>query len=86
MMWRAMRTPLILALLVLAAPAIAAETCRTDRNKVRGADGRCRAAEKVRPYEPDRVRAGSQPGFVDLGGGTEVRIGGRVRADYDARR
>ena len=27
------------------------------------------------------VKTGREPGFVDLGNGTEVRIGGRVRAD-----
>lgn len=26
------------------------------------------------------------PGSIDLGGGTSLRIGGRVRADYDLRR
>lgn len=41
---------------------------------------------KLEPYDPDRVRAGSRPGFIDLGNGTEVRIGGRTRLDYDTRR
>jgi hypothetical protein len=26
---------------------------------------------------------GRQPGFIDLGNGTEVRVGGRVRIDVD---
>ena len=46
----------------------------------------CRAEDRLRPYEPGSVRAGREPGFVDLGNGTEVRVGGRVRMDYDGRR
>lgn len=44
------------------------------------------AAAPLKSYDPDAVRAGRDPGFVDLGNGTEVRIGGRARFDYDARR
>ena len=46
----------------------------------------CRPDERLRPYEPGAARAGRDPGFVELGNGTEVRVGGRVRMDYDVRR
>lgn len=36
--------------------------------------------------DDSRLRAGSQPGFLDLGNGTEVRIGGRARIEYEGRR
>jgi hypothetical protein len=32
------------------------------------------------------LKAGKSPGFIDLGNGSEVRIGGRVRADTMYRR
>ena len=34
----------------------------------------------------EALRAGRDPGFLDLGNGVEVRIGGRVRADAVLRR
>ena len=43
------------------------------------------AAEKPVPFDPREVRR-RQPGRFDFGNGTEVRIGGRVQADYDLRR
>lgn len=47
---------------------------------------RCKDEDRLRPYEPERQRAGRTPGSVDLGNGTEVRIGGSVRMDYEVRR
>ncbi len=49
---------------------------------------RCRTAapRKVEPYDPDRLKAGSRPGFIDLGGGTEIQVGGRARMEFDSRR
>lgn len=38
--------------------------------------------KKFEPYDPRATRSGSRQGFIDMGGGTEVRIGGRVRAEY----
>jgi hypothetical protein len=32
------------------------------------------------------LRAGTEPGFIDLGGGTQVRVGGRVRVEAGTRR
>jgi hypothetical protein len=39
-----------------------------------------------RPDERPALKAGQRPGFIDLGGGTEVRIGGRARLDMDRSR
>jgi hypothetical protein len=45
----------------------------------------CRTALTKPEVEGDRaaLKAGRRPGFIDLGNGTEVRIGGRVRLDID---
>lgn len=84
-----LRPPAIAALLLLSGQA-AAETCPPAagqaRREARAPTSCAPPARKVEPYDPDRVRAGTRPGFIDLGGGTEVRIGGRARMDYDARR
>lgn len=78
----------IASLLLVGTPALA-ETCRApdrpDRKVVSGGT-RCPQAERPTPYDPDRARAGRTPGFIDLGGGTEVRIGGRAKFDYDVHR
>jgi len=47
----------------------------------------CPATETLRrPDERPALKAGQRPGFIDLGGGTEVRIGGRARLDMDRSR
>ena len=46
----------------------------------------CPPEERLQPYDPDRVKAGRSLGVIDLGNGAEVRIGGRVRMEYDTRR
>jgi hypothetical protein len=46
----------------------------------------CQPSERLRPYEPETIRAGRERGFIDLGNGTELRVGGSVRMDYDVRR
>lgn len=82
--------PALAILALLAASGAAAETCPAPSDPARrgvGTRASCPPrARTVEPYDPDRVRAGGRPGFVDLGGGSEVRIGGRARMDYDARR
>jgi hypothetical protein len=40
-----------------------------------------RKSPPVRRPEHPPAQAGRDPGFVDLGNGTTMRIGGRVRAD-----
>ena len=82
------RPSLIVAIGLLACQGALAETCR----KPAGTSGAARRArdcppdERVQPYDPDRLKAGRTPGLIDLGNGTEVRIGGRVRMEYDTRR
>lgn len=65
-----------------------ARPCRPGEAPRFSDDGRahCDTGDKLRPVDPAAPRAGSRPGFIDLGGGTEVRVGGRVQMDYDARR
>ena len=46
----------------------------------------CKPSERLRPYEPEKTRPGRDRGFIDLGNGTELRVGGSVRMDYDVRR
>ena len=66
-------------------PAAADECARTSRPGQGTVRPDCRPA-RLEPYDPDRARAGRDPGFVDLGNGTEIRIGGRARLDTDVRR
>lgn len=65
-----------------------AEACREPAPSAKSqlSKGGCPPERRVQPYDPDRVRTGRTPGFIDLGQGTEVRIGGRVRMEYDTRR
>lgn len=80
-----MRIGLVLvALAALASPAAAAERCPETQS--RGAKTTCAPpARTFEPYDPDRLRGGSRPGFIDLGG-TEVRVGGRARYEYGYQR
>ena len=67
--------------------AVLADACRRTGDKQKSAQSvPCGPDQRVEPYEPARVRAGRNPGFIDLGNGTEVSVGGRVRMDYDRRR
>lgn len=69
------------ALALLAAAPVAAADCRPDRPADVRPSSDCAPARS----RADRARAG-RPGFIDLGNGTEVRIGGRVRIDHEGRR
>lgn len=75
------------ALLLAASPALS-ESCRLPASGAKSPGGRsaCKPEERLRSYEPDVVRSGKQPGFINLGNGTEVRVGGRAQMDYDVRR
>lgn len=79
-----MRIGLVLvALAALASQAAAAERCPA---KPRGGRTTCLPTERTfEPYDPDRLKGGSRPGFIDLGG-TEVRVGGRARYEYGYQR
>lgn len=70
--------------------AHAACGAKVERGATKTTSG-CRASgfekpRKYEPYDPGRARAGSLPGFVDIGGGTQVRVTGRVRTEFDYRR
>ena len=86
-----MRLPIILSLLLIGAagPALAKE-CRTPNlppgMEVRLPPG-CEEplpASRSRAERRDGLR--TEQGFIDLGNGTQVRISGRVRAEYGVRR
>jgi hypothetical protein len=82
--------PAALALPGLLATLAAAEArpCRSGETPSFAWNGRpsCDAGETLKPYDPTAPRAGRQPGSIDLGNGTEVRVGGRVQMEYDGRR
>jgi hypothetical protein len=84
-----MRSIACLVLMLAAAPAVAKE-CRTPDVPpgVRvqlppGCDNPVRTGE-AREAKQGSVRA--EQGFVEIGGGTKVRIGGRVRAEVGVNR
>ncbi|HMO29680.1 hypothetical protein [Enterovirga sp.] len=66
----------------LSVPAASAGCDKQGTRQARSGCARAEAPKKFEPYDPSAARAGSRQGFIDVGGGTEVRIGGRVRADY----
>ena len=74
------------AAVALTSGAAFADSCPRsgDSGKRKAAD--CKPTERLQPYDPNKVRAGREPGFIDLGQGSELRVGGRVRMDYDVRR
>ena len=77
----------IVGALLVAAPVWAACPAPGERTAGKAVRRDCPPpAAKVEPYDPDRLRAGSRPGFIDFGGGTEIRIGGRARTEFDSRR
>ena len=46
----------------------------------------CKDAVRVKDSDPAQGALRADNGFIDLGGGTKVRIGRRVRAEYGFRR
>jgi hypothetical protein len=67
--------------------AARAEACRGEPSRSgRAAATPCREEDRLRPYEPDRPRSDRAPGSIDLGNGSELRVGGRVGMDYEVRR
>ncbi len=81
-----MRLPIILPLLLIGAagPALAKE-CRTPHfppgMEVRLPPGCDEPVPTGRTRAERRDGLGAEQGFIDLGNGTQVRIGGRVRAE-----
>ncbi|TDR88034.1 hypothetical protein [Enterovirga rhinocerotis] len=84
---RRIASPLAFAVLVMALPALAAP-CPAPGSRAKASRADCPPVpKKFEPYDPDGARASrGRGGFVDVGGGTEVRVGGRVRFDYDRTR
>ena len=73
--------------LLVAGPAVASCPAPGEGAAGRPVGRDCPApAAKLEPYDPDRLKAGRRPGFIDFGDGTQVRIGGRARAEFDAKR
>ena len=88
------RIPLRLALALvvpaLSATAAAARDCRPSPDAPPGVrvppPPGCLKSPPPQAPRGEALRAGRQDGFVDLGGGSSVRIGGRVRVDAAGRR
>lgn len=75
----------VVSLLAAGALSVSAASAACDGQASRQARSGCAPSatpKKFEPYDPRAVRSGSRQGFIDMGGGTEVRIGGRVRAEY----
>ena len=85
-----MKLPIVLSLLLMASagPALAKE-CRTPHlppgMEVRLPPG-CEEPLASRSKAERRNGIRAEQGFIDLGNGTQVRISGRVRAEYRLRR
>ncbi|HEX2137954.1 MAG TPA: hypothetical protein VHG30_19030 [Microvirga sp.] len=75
------------AVLGLAGSASAAECRRAGLPAGAKAGAAQRCAPKLEPETGarERLQPGRTPGFIALGNGTEIRIGGRVRFDAIAR-
>lgn len=73
-------------MLVLLPSAVLSESCRRAPDPSRRAERDCGPSERPKPYEPEAAKAGRERGFIDLGQGTELRVGGSVRIDYGVRR
>jgi hypothetical protein len=81
------RLPLLALVLLWALPAAARDACRPPRDLPPGVSWPDRPGC---PPRQDRIgdgaRPGRLPGFVDVGGSTQVRITGRTRVEAGASR
>jgi hypothetical protein len=70
---------------VLAAGTTAARDCRPVEPQLPGVrlppTPGCPPPGEAKPASVERPKAGRDPGFIDLGGGTTVRVGGQVRGE-----
>ena len=71
---------------LLATESAAAKDCRPVGGTLPGVrvpptPGSPPADRAAKPAPVERFQAGRDPAFFDLGGGTTVRVGGRVRAE-----
>ncbi len=85
---RRIALPLALVSLTVASSALAVPCPAPGSRAAKTARADCAPApKKFEPYDPDGVRSSrGRDGFVDVGGGTELKVGGRVRFDYDRTR
>ena len=88
-MGRVMKVSICAAVLFMGMGSAVAKQCRMPDLP---ADARiaippeCRDAVRMKDSHPTQGELKADRGFVDLGGGTKVRIGGGVRAEYGFRR
>lgn len=84
-----MRVSICVAVLLMGMGPAVAKECRMPDLP---ADARvaippeCRDAVRAKDSNPAEGALKADRGFIDLGSGTKVRIGGRVRAEYGFRR
>jgi hypothetical protein len=83
--------PVVLGLVVVGSAPSLARDCRMPEAppgvRVPPAPG-CETARPplAKSQEPRAARAGSTPGFIDLGNGSQLKVGGQVRVDVRGRR
>ena len=85
-----MKLPIVLSLLLIASVGSAlAKECRTPHlppgMEVRLPPG-CEEPLPASRSKAERPGLRAEQGFIDLGNGTQVRVSGRVRAEYGIRR
>src|SRR5690348_14122628 len=56
---------------------------RSETRRVEEAGCGTTSAGVPKPDDRPNLRAARRPGFIDLGNGTDIRIGGRARLDID---
>jgi len=84
-----MRLPIVLVLLLVGSGSAVAKECRMPRVPP-GVQVQlppdCRDEDRRNAAPAQRSVVGSGQGFIDVGGGTQVRIGGRVRGEMGVSR
>jgi hypothetical protein len=85
------RATIILSVLLAGTAASEARDCRAPASDLPGVRLQpppgCEAKQAgPRARGRERVRQGSDPGFIDLGNGSQVKISGSVRVDVRSRR
>lgn len=82
---RRLRFAALVATAVLATGTASARDCRPVDPQLPGVrvppTPGCPPAGEAKPASVERPKASRDPGFIDLGGGTTVRIGGQVRGE-----
>ena len=84
-----MRGVICLAVLAAAMGSAVAKECRMPdlpANAQVAIPPECRDSVRVKDSQAGQERLKANSGFIDLGQGTQVRIGGRVRGEMGAQR